>query len=342
MLEISRRKILWLFPFLIIGVWMYLNSSPFTIFLLSANRQLILKLYPHFGPALLFIRKLVNPLLQATFYISILFIVYVNKNTIIRFIRASWKQSLLVITSAVLTFTLCELALRRFGYKPGLIHGRTDFSYNDSLRLSNTYITDSFGIMRFSPNAINAVDSAIKAAKSDKTTHPNFTDNSLQSLVKDYLLPPDESQFTAFINSGAASNDTDKFMAILKYYLNNPLNADGFRSVPFNAQCKGKKKVLLIGDSFAYGFSARPITESFYDKLLMNGKYLVYNGGITSTDPVQYLQVARRYIPEIKPDYVLVSFFMGNDILYYPREPIPFQFAQYPVDNLFITANPFV
>jgi hypothetical protein len=46
--------------------------------------------------------------------------------------------------------------------------------------------------------------------------------------------------------------------------------------------------------------------------------------GITFTDPAQYLAIAERYISLLKPDIVVVNFFMGNDIFYFKRIPMPY------------------
>lgn len=108
------------------------------------------------------------------------------------------------------------------------------------------------------------------------------------------------------------------------------INADGFRSPEFDTARTGKKKVLMIGDSFVWGLSAKPLADSsFADILRSAGPYEVLNTGIPATDPAQYAQVARQYIPSLKPDYVLVFFFLGNDLMEAPRAIVPHKALSY-------------
>ncbi|MBK7147472.1 MAG: SGNH/GDSL hydrolase family protein [Bacteroidetes bacterium] len=85
---------------------------------------------------------------------------------------------------------------------------------------------------------------------------------------------------------------------------------------------------MLLGDSFTWGHSAANLTNSFADILLAKG-YVVYNTGVSGADPAQYLAVAKRYIPLLKPDVVIVNFFLGNDIQYYPGRVTPFKPIHY-------------
>ncbi|MFM2307328.1 MAG: hypothetical protein RLZZ367_1997 [Bacteroidota bacterium] len=102
------------------------------------------------------------------------------------------------------------------------------------------------------------------------------------------------------------------------------INESGFRSPDFARLDTSKKKVLLIGDSFTYGMSATPIEgHCFADILRKETNYEVINTGIPAADPVQYEQIANKYIPTLKPDYVLVMFFMGNDLMKYERPIVP-------------------
>jgi len=108
--------------------------------------------------------------------------------------------------------------------------------------------------------------------------------------------------------------------SILNSYLENPINAAGFRSIPFKPYSDSKKtKVLLIGDSFVWGFSANPIFNSYAD-LLLTKDYLVYSAGISGTDPAQYAAIAAKYIPILNPDIVVVNFYVGNDFMAFKRK----------------------
>lgn len=98
------------------------------------------------------------------------------------------------------------------------------------------------------------------------------------------------------------------------------INAEGFRGNEFEPVATGRKKLFLIGDSFTWGQTARPIALSFADRLQAAG-YHVYNGGIPGTDTQQYALVAEKYVPRLEPDVVAVFVFLGNDV-----EPTPFLF----------------
>lgn len=111
------------------------------------------------------------------------------------------------------------------------------------------------------------------------------------------------------------------------------VNSDGFRGVEFDTSLAidGKKKILFLGDSFTRGGCAKPITKSFADLVAKEG-YIIYNTGIGGTDPAQYAFLAGKYIPILKPDIVMVFFYVGNDIMTQERE-------LKPNENLFHITN---
>jgi hypothetical protein len=119
----------------------------------------------------------------------------------------------------------------------------------------------------------------------------------------------------------------------------NPINANGFRSIPFQIYTNNKPSVLLLGDSFTWGMSASSISNSFADILLARG-YTVYNTGISATDVAQYQAIAKKYIPILKPDYVTVNFYLGNDITYYHRDVLPNEPILYATNAGILMANP--
>jgi hypothetical protein len=124
-------------------------------------------------------------------------------------------------------------------------------------------------------------------------------------------------------------------MGIIRY-VKNPLlhpsdyviNNDGFRSryeydssSVSQLKSKGKKVVMVVGDSFVEGLSAQPITACFAD-ILDTGNIATLNFGQGGTDPLQYLLVCNIYVPLLKPDLVVVCLF-SNDFLTYNRTPAP-------------------
>ena len=103
--------------------------------------------------------------------------------------------------------------------------------------------------------------------------------------------------------------------SLILNYVEQPINKAGFRSIAFSPELKmSQKKVLILGDSFAFGDESDPIYNSFADILLARG-YLVYNTGITGTNPAQYYANALAHVSRLEPDIVVANFYPGNDIM---------------------------
>jgi len=51
----------------------------------------------------------------------------------------------------------------------------------------------------------------------------------------------------------------------------------------------------------------------------------VHNFGIPATDPVQYALVAKQYLPILRPDALMVFFFLGNDLMFHDRDVTPYR-----------------
>ncbi len=109
------------------------------------------------------------------------------------------------------------------------------------------------------------------------------------------------------------------------------IHDDGFRGHPFVPAPEGRRSVFFVGDSFAWGASARPLTESFPD-LVERAGWHVWNGGMPGAEPDQYLAVAQRFLPVTRPEAVVVTFYMGNDVMYDRRKLRPWQ-NKYHVTN---------
>lgn len=117
------------------------------------------------------------------------------------------------------------------------------------------------------------------------------------------------------------------------------INAEGFRNKEFSEIDSAKKKVLLIGDSYVWGSSARPMTTNcFADLLRSETDFEIINLGIQAVDPPQYAQLARKYLPFLKPDLLLVFFYMGNDLMKQDRHSPPGKAFIYNTNAGVITA----
>jgi hypothetical protein len=100
------------------------------------------------------------------------------------------------------------------------------------------------------------------------------------------------------------------------------VDKDGFRGERDQERCEGVR-VLLLGDSFVWGIGATSVKKSFAD-LLRQAGYRVYNGGVPGTDPGQYAKVGRRLIPRLKPSWVVVCLYEGNDFRTTPQPQRPY------------------
>jgi hypothetical protein len=97
------------------------------------------------------------------------------------------------------------------------------------------------------------------------------------------------------------------------------------------------KKILFLGDSFTWGASAEPITNCFADLISKQG-YLVFNTGIPGTDPGQYAYLAKKYVPLLKPDFVIAMLYMGNDMTFNPSQMIPNKNLYYITNDIWLYA----
>mgnify|MGYP002629812273 CR=1 FL=1 len=212
-------------------------------------------------------------------------------------------------------FTALELGTRLTGIRPGYFESLRGFTEVDSLEVKNLFKLDELGIYSINTSLLDSL------RKIDPTKHPTFIyqENVMQlykefeTLVKsiDKIESPLANYRTTFKDS------TDIY--ILETYLNNPINEEGFKSIPFSPIRSEKKKILLLGDSFTYGMSASPSYYSFADLLLSKG-YLVYNTGITGTDPAQYEAILKKYMCKIEPDLIILNFCSANDFMTFPRK----------------------
>lgn len=101
------------------------------------------------------------------------------------------------------------------------------------------------------------------------------------------------------------------------------INSDGFRSPEFRRD-DGGSATMLIGDSYVWGGHAKPITASFADRLRADGR-TVYDMGIPGTGPNQYLLIARKYVPLLKPRHVVLFIALINDLQSKPDPAEPFR-----------------
>lgn len=264
---------------------------------------------------------------EILFLIWFLLLIFINGLLTFIFIRLYNLVREFLLASLVTLFLLlaAEYGLRSYGFQPGAHTYVRYFNKTDSLFFKDGFEVDSNGIVKISKTAKQNIAESIKknSGKFDKS----------RNSVEIYCLA---SENIALIE-GKTENSFSKYFRELKMknkaalsqldnavleYVYNPINDEGFRSIPFRNFVSDKPKILLLGDSFSWGHSASPISSCFADELLAKG-YVVYNTGISATDVAQYLTIAKKYISRLKPDIVIVNFYLGNDVNYYRREVKP-------------------
>jgi len=250
---------------------------------------------------------------------------------------------LMVIAFAL---SLAELILRLTGYYPGQFRKLDGFELVDSLITYQNFETDEGGIYKFSswvydsiPKYYNARNGSVTAKHVEESlynvdnidyiyqsyarlSNKDAANNLSWKMERYFSDESHESEFEMIVRSLKRSkhNDsTDEWSAALMNYADKPYNREGFKGIEFKIHNTKRKRILLIGDSFVYGMSARPYYNSFSDILLAKG-YMVYSAGIPGTDPAQYAAIARKYLPALRPDLVVVCFYPGNDMMGFERD----------------------
>lgn len=91
------------------------------------------------------------------------------------------------------------------------------------------------------------------------------------------------------------------------------INNLGFRG-PNASFVKQKKRVIFIGDSFTFGWGVEE-QETWISQLQTEfSDWELLNLGKGGTHPGDYVQLARKVLPVLKPDVVVLGILQGNDL----------------------------
>ncbi len=257
------------------------------------------------------------------------------------------KTSALFFVSVVVTLLLAETGLRSAGFKPGYKNVPVFFNKVDTLIEYEEYLWDERGILHFSKEHSEKINSLIQSAQqlSSSESLDSFLSANNNFDYCSWLLLND---FGALYEKDIKAHHFEKYLtkiqridlwddvdSAVSRYASNPINNMGFKSIDFKNYNSSKIKVLLIGDSFTYGMSAKPVYASFADILLTKG-YAVFNPSFPTNDPENYFQIAQKYITELNPDIAIVNFYMGNDIMTSNRISKPYQKHFFPTNASWI------
>ena len=202
----------------------------------------------------------------------------------------------------------------------------------DELQLLKGFETDTLGIFKVSTEAGDYVsDQLNKYADKEQWEWaiPSGSVQEIYTIKNDFFKihhDIDHNDFSKFVHclKSKPADSLDLFEEAVLQYAVSPINENGFKSIPFKNYPLNRKKILLIGDSFTWGHNTPNITNGFADILLSKG-YVVYNTGISGADPSQYLAIAKKYIPILRPDIVVANFFLENDVFYHERPTVPYK-----------------
>ena len=107
------------------------------------------------------------------------------------------------------------------------------------------------------------------------------------------------------------------------------INANGYRGQDFDLDKGARHRILILGDSFTFGHGvgeSEPYAARLQDLLAKKGRGRVsevINAGFASGySPDTYYLFCRLYCGALKPDLVLIGFFVGNDIDGYPENEL--------------------
>jgi hypothetical protein len=256
------------------------------------------------------------------------------------------SRLLQILLVAGLTPSGTELALRQLGFQPGIVFQNHYLQPVDELRSFETYSTDENGIFALSDTARTCLHRILNGYD-DPNVSKEWPENLYYGedwILRDHLAilrGELKNGYTHYLDRIREQPVAQRDPVDQTYLdqVRNPINENGFRSIPFRNDSTSKKKVLMLGDSFTWGHSASHFSQSFSDLLILSG-HAIYNAGISATDPAQYEAIAVKYIPIIRPDVVVVNLYMGNDIFYFRRPVVPYQTPLYLTNAGMILAHP--
>jgi len=95
------------------------------------------------------------------------------------------------------------------------------------------------------------------------------------------------------------------------------INSRGYRGPEYAWDAPARFRILGLGDSFAFGFGVKE--EDTYlarlERALAAGRVEVINAGLAGMGPDNEARLLAADGPRLRPDLVLVGFFVGNDLI---------------------------
>jgi hypothetical protein len=149
-------------------------------------------------------------------------------------------------------------------------------------------------------------------------------------VVLRYLFVP-ASDFSRYSLPGVTG--AEFHLDQVDYHVAYKYNHDGFRGPEFpKNKSAGIKRLLVLGDSFGEGFGV-PIEKRFSSLLLgrLNAagsqRWDLVNGSQAATNPDAYFDNLIGFGVAFNPDFVVITFFLGNDFMDERFHPCPLQYT---------------
>lgn len=113
-----------------------------------------------------------------------------------------------------------------------------------------------------------------------------------------------------------------------EYSIQLNFNNQGFRDKEFSFEQDNERRILFLGDSFVEGtgVSVEKRASSLIEKILqqdVDGHFRVINAGQLATNPISYFENLIQFGVALKPEWVVVGVFMGNDFQNGRASPAP-------------------
>jgi lysophospholipase L1-like esterase len=155
---------------------------------------------------------------------------------------------------------------------------------------------------------------------------PNFADDSIyldrafkRLLNSDVVFSPDSDNFSRkfgfILSPNSESTQTTK-----EFTYTARTNSIGFRTKEMQPKNGDEYRIMLLGDSMFWGVGVgeSDMVSTIMEKLVKHNspkKLSVYNYSVNGYNSVQELIVAKVYLDSLKPDHIILGFFIGNDII---------------------------
>jgi hypothetical protein len=199
----------------------------------------------------------------------------------------------------------------------------------DSLEILDGYVADSMGITKMPLKAKQMNEEILTASKkqfyyvSQKSNGGTFNQEiyGIWESYKEILDGSIKNEYAKNFKRIKQKSTKSKLDSLIINYTYSPVNTDGFKSIEFDSTLSNS--ILLLGDSFTFGHDVANSTQCFSD-ILLSQNIPVYNTGISGADIMQYYLIAKKYIPIVKPKFVIVNLFLGNDLTPYYRKPVAY------------------